>query len=106
MVCDYNLAAQIAREREAKKLADLMAKKKAREDAIRKLESFLNSGKVTVGKTVTGEIGFLNWRKEDRLGFCDECAVSALKLKGSIAFTAALQKARIVSAVELAGGKH
>jgi hypothetical protein len=35
MVCDYNLAAQIAREREAKKLADLMAKKKARDPEVR-----------------------------------------------------------------------
>jgi len=106
MACDYNLARRIAQEKEAKKLADLLAKKKAREDAIRKLETYLASGKVNVGKTVTGEIGFIGWNKADRIGFCDACAVSALKLKGSIAFTSALARARTVSAVEIAGGKH
>jgi len=109
MPCDYNpeLQARLSMERDKAERDRLVAQaKKAKAEAIKKLEGYLNTGKVNVGKTAQGEIGFIGWNKADRLGFCDACAVNALKLKGSIAFISALARARTVSAVELAGGKH
>jgi hypothetical protein len=99
MPCDSSLA-------EGQTLVQRMSEV---ERALKRLEGYLSTGKVTVKIGPTGSIAFAGWADRDRLS--DTCAYRALSLQSSWALRQQVARAeamsgRKVNAQAVAAGVH